>query len=336
MKGYKVTNTAQLELIEMSSVVLSGQVKIKVNRIGLSRDDIFSYSNPQQDKFILGRQCVGLVVETADDVTNFERGNRVIINPFLSCQQCSECRQGNGNLCNDLQIAGKNTDGYLRDFVISNSRNLYLLPENVSDSEAVFVEHTARALAIIHKMDMQKGDHIVIIGASIVGLILAQLVIYYQGVPIIIDARESHLEMASKLGICYTINHIKSEPYKKIISITGGRMSENLALMGSSGISLFNSLNYVKRGGNVVIADAYNYKDNDSGAVPVIAEKQISLHSVSYGIKQFMPAINLLANKTVVVSQFVSQEIEFEQVPEFFAKIMENPLEYVKVIVKNK
>jgi threonine dehydrogenase-like Zn-dependent dehydrogenase len=182
---------------------------------------------------------------------------------------------------------------------------------------------------------MQKGDHIVIVGASIVGLLLAQLAMYYQAVPILVDGRQSHLDIASKLGIYYTVDYVNSDPYKKIVSITGGRLSENVVLIGAGGISLSNSLKFVSYGGSLVIADVDNYYDNDFSAVPTIASKQLSLHGISNGLKHFMPSINLLAQKTVSVSQFVSKEIEFSQVEQFLQQIAESPFEHIKVIVKN-
>lgn len=335
MKGYKVSSAGTLDLVDMPSVVGESQVKIKVNKAGLSREDVLSLHKTQTSNFVISRQCVGMVVETGSSVSMLERGNRVLISPYIPCNICNECKTGNYGLCQDLKVAGKNTDGYLRDFVISDVNNLFLLPENVSDNQAIFVEHTAKALAIMSKLNVEKGKHIVIVGASIVGLILAQLAIYYQAVPILVDGRQSHLDMANKLGIYYTINYVSAEPYKKVEAITGGTLSENLVLLGSGNFSLHNSIRFLMTGGNVVIADVENYKDNDSNAVQAIANNQLSLNGVSNGLKFYMPAINLLANKTVLVSQFVSKEIKFDQVEQNLQYMSNNPYEHIKVIVNN-
>ncbi|MCL1945216.1 MAG: alcohol dehydrogenase catalytic domain-containing protein [Firmicutes bacterium] len=335
MKGYKVASIGHLELVEMPSEVGEAQVKVKVNKAGLSREDVSQLSKKQSSQYIISRQCVGMVVEAGSNVHTVERGNRVLISPYIPCNHCVECKEGNFALCFDLKVAGKNIDGYLRDFVVTEASNLYLLPENVSDNQAVFVEHTARALAIMSKLNIQKGNHVVIVGASIVGLILAQLAIYYQAIPILVDGRQSHLDMANKLGIYYTINYVSVDPYKKIEAITGGRLSENLVLLGSGNFSLFNSTRFLMSGGCVVVADVEIYKDNDSSAVQAIAEKQLSLYGINNGLKYFMPAINLLANKTILVAQFVSKEIKFDQVEQNMQYMSSNPYEHVKVIVSS-
>lgn len=335
MKGYKVDSVGNLELVEMSNIVGRGQVKVKVNKTGISREDINRVKSKQPNNFVISRQCVGMVVETAEDVHGFVRGDRVVISPYISCYNCIECKRGNFGMCHDLKIAGKSSDGYLRDFVVVDVNNLYLLPENVSDNQALFVEHTARALAIIAKLDIPKGTHIVIMGASIVGLILAQLALYYQIVPILVDGRQSHLDMANKLGLYYTINYVNVDPYKKIEAITGGRFAENLVLLGASNTSLYNSVRLIMGGGSVVVADVSSYTDNDSNAVQHIAEKQVSLYGVNNGLKHYMQAINLLANKTVQVAQFVTKEIGFDQVEQSMQYISTNPYDHIKVVVNS-
>jgi L-iditol 2-dehydrogenase len=231
-------------------------------------------------------------------------------------------------------VAGKSVDGYLRDFVVAESQSLFLLPDHVRDSEAIFVDHTALALATIVKLDMQKSDHIVIIGAGILGLILAQLALYYQTVPILVDSNQQRLDMAAKMGIYYTINYVESDPYKKIVAITGGRLSENIVLIGSGGIGLSKGLSYCMRGGSVVVMDMSEYVDSDASIVPTIVDKQVNLYGVSNAAKHFMQAINMIANKTVTVAPFVSKQIKYDQVGDYLSQMADNAQAYIKVVVK--
>lgn len=78
--------------------------------------------------------------------------------------------------------------------------DLILLPPKVTPEEGVFIESVALAIAALDKLKLEKGEHIVIMGATGVGLILAQAALYYQAVPILVDLRRDRLELAERLG----------------------------------------------------------------------------------------------------------------------------------------
>jgi len=335
MKGYKVTQDG-LVVVDMPSDVAPHQVKIKVNRTTISRNDILAYINKSNSP-ILGRQCTGMIVEVGQDVTNFVRGDRVVLDPYKVCGICRNCRDDKPSLCENFMIMGKDCDGYLRDFVVTDTSLIYKLPNNVVDNEAVFVEQVAIALNTIAKLDIKKGEHVVIVGGSITGVVLSQLVQYYQAVPILVDSDEHTLKLARRLGIVYTINQVEVDSKKKILAITGGRMSEKLVLIASSGVSIGRCLSFIMRGGSIAIVDSggeYDEKLDTISSTAHIALKQAQIIGVTNGCKNIKTAINMLANKAVNVLPFVSVEIEFEDLPKYMEEMIQSPYKYVKVIVK--
>ncbi len=83
---------------------------------------------------------------------------------------------------------------------------MYSIPDRLKDEEAVFTEHTAMAINVISKLKIDKGEHLVIVGATSIGIILAQVAMYHQAVPIVVDMRDELLESARRAGVYYTIN----------------------------------------------------------------------------------------------------------------------------------
>ena len=77
----------------------------------------------------------------------------------------------------------------------------------------MFIYDISIALSIIDKLHVEKGEHVAIIGGTLFANILAQVVAYYQAVPIIIDDNEENLKLAKKCGVYYVSNSQKAETY---------------------------------------------------------------------------------------------------------------------------
>src|SRR5690606_8899383 len=104
----------------------------------------------------------------------------------------------------------------------------------ITDAEAQFIEHTSIAVKTFNELKTAEGEHIVIIGASVMGIILAQLALYYQAVPIVLDPSQERLDIAANLGIYYAINTNATDPDERIKQITGGRYCESSVYLANS------------------------------------------------------------------------------------------------------
>lgn len=337
MKGYKVTKQDGLQIVDMPSEVGAEQIKIKVSRSAISQNDIQAYQN-KIDSVILGRHCIGMVVEVGSNVKNFVRGDKVFLSPYFPCGECLLCATNRPYMCEQMSIAGQDRDGFLRDFVVLDTKNAYKLPESIADTDTIFIEQTAIALQILSKLNVTKGEHLVIISGDILGILLAQLAMHYNAIPILINRDERILRQAQKLGIIYTINSIDSDPQENIQSITGGNNAEKLAMLGSSSISIARSILFLVQGGSMVVVNSnndYNEKLETASPAVGIAKKQVSIIGINNGYPKISQAINLLTNKIIQVKQFVSAEIKFDEVKKYFDDSIQNPTKYTKIVVKN-
>jgi threonine dehydrogenase-like Zn-dependent dehydrogenase len=313
------------------------QVKVKLSYSATSHADKLILSGKTEPKIkpvTLGREGVGMVTETGAEVTNVARGDRVVIDPYIFCDSCASCREGKSTSCLDLRAYGMHEDGFLSDFAIVNCGDVFKLPDRVRDDEAVFSSHVALALNIMSKLKPEKGEHIVIMGAGVVGIILAQVAIYYQAVPIVVDTRGDRLKIAEDLGVYYCINSVDEDVYKKIFSLTGGSMSETMCHFSYDDINLAQSLEFLAPGGRLAIAGLSDTKSEISGSFFQIFNHQLSVFGVSNGAKLIPAAINMLANKAVTPRPLISKEISFEEVGDTLADEIAHPQKYVKVLVK--
>ncbi|MBO5223827.1 MAG: alcohol dehydrogenase catalytic domain-containing protein [Clostridia bacterium] len=339
MKVWKITGDSQIKLEDLGpSQVVENCVKVKVLSASLSMSDKIAYEgkfDPKLYPIVPGRCGAGIVSETDPSVKSFKRGNRVYLSSKVACNECFFCKTGRRSECAHLQTYGKDIDGVLSDFAIVPVETMYHLPDRVSDIEAVFIEHVAIAINTINTLKVERGDHFAIVGASALGLILAQVALYYQAVPVVIDNREDRLEMARELGIYYTINSAKEDVEKRVSSLTGGKKATRLAYtLDSSALSYDKVLSIVSNYGKAGFVGS----DVELGKIRLdvqeMVEKSITLYGINQTTDNITSAINMLASKDVKVANFIT-EIPFTAVPEYLTKL-KNGEDFIQLVVKGK
>jgi len=338
MKAWRLKGESSLKLETLEPVAPeSNTVKLKVNYAALSKIDVLLYKGELQAPKLpitIGRQAVGMITEVGTSVKHLSRGDRVVLDSYIACGECDKCNDSHYTGCSELNIYGVHKNGFMSDFVLINENDVFKLPDRVKDEEAIFVSHIAFACNILDKLDIEKGEHLVIVGASVVGVILAQLALYHQAIPILVDTRQDRLAMAEKLGVYYCINSIKDDTKKKIFSLTGGTMASNIAYFPSSDTPIARVLDYAAGGGRVCVADWSGSTAQVSGSLNAVLAKQLTILGVSNGAKLIPTAINMLANKTVSVFSAITGIIDFADVGEALQEQIKHPDKNIKVLVK--
>ena len=336
MKSWKVTSPDKLELITSASEVTGeNQVKVKLNKSALCVSDFAICSGKLLSDLprTIGQIGAGMVTEAGPNVTEFVRGDRVVTMPQQFCGDCSACRDGRFSQCGYLSQRGVSCDGFARDFAVLGTSDVYKLPERIKDSEAVFLDIVSLAISTINTLGISKGEHIVITDAGVTGLILGQVALYYQAVPVIIDSDDSYLEIANSLGIYYAINNVKSDPYKKIFNLTGGKMAETVALISDNPAVLPLAFNFAGVGGRIALINKFGLDISMMCNISPILKKGLTVHGIYRTNKNFSTAINMLANKAVKTECLIDSSVNFADVGKFIDENADKASQYLKYII---
>lgn len=335
MKAWRVYGPKDVRLDDMDSQPVGENcVKIKLLHSAISANDLNVYDGSVKADYpvIIGRHGIGMVTEVGEGVRTLARGDKVAVSPYACCHACANCLAGKTTECEKMLTFGESEDGFLRDFAVVSQDDVYMLPDRIALKDANFLEHIAMAVNTVSKLDLEKGEHIVIVGAGINGIALAQVAIYYQAVPILIDMHADKLELASKLGVYYTINSVETDPYKKIFALTGGRMAETVAYIAGGSMPFGRTLDYAAKGGRVAVV-GWHIPDDMTAPLSTLMSRRLTVMGVSDIGRNISSAINMLANKSVNVSQLISREIAFDECGTVIREMSENPGKYIKVIV---
>lgn len=238
-----------------------------------------------------------------------------------------------GALVPDVKVMGLDMDGFLCDFISMPPENVYPLPEGIKDNDAIFTEQIALAVKSLGALETERGDYVAILGANTLGIIAAELCIYYQLVPIVIDVDETKLSLAENHGIYYTINPSKADVRQRIIEITGGKLAE-FTLYEPRSNMLPNYIPSITQEGGTVAVIGYNYfLSNLQLNLGDVLEKQLNVTAVKNGYGEFNTAINLLANKVINTEGFIDSVIKFDDIGRELPRISEDKYAYGKVVV---
>ncbi len=322
MKGYKLIKPFTLEESETEDQPLNGITsKVRLTKSLITLSDVLRYNGEiDANEVVLGSVGLGVLSETDENLLDLEKGNRTYIEPSRECNECYNCKKGEAEKCSNVQIAGEDYDGFLCDFAVARTEKLYALPDSVSDTEALFINHISLAVSLFDKLNIQKGDYVSVIGANNFGNIFAQLLIYYQAVPIVLTSDEESMASAKKSGIYYVLGP-NDNWQKEVSTITSGRMTDKVVYIADCNIPVVKAFSLASFGGAV----AFTGFSGKTGAVSFMqaVKKQLDIHCINNDFRYTAASINLLANKAINFSFLKINNCTYKSIPETLKKLNE-------------
>jgi 2-desacetyl-2-hydroxyethyl bacteriochlorophyllide A dehydrogenase len=159
------------------------------------------YPRPAQ-----GHEIAGTVVAVGAGVERIGVGDRVAVQPMISCGVCDECLANRRALCVRLEHIGVARAGGFAELCLAPAENLYVLPAEVGDDEGALLDCTAVAVHALARVPVAPGTKVTVLGAGAVGLAVAQIAKLSGGFVNLVATRRKPLEIALELGIDHVID----------------------------------------------------------------------------------------------------------------------------------
>lgn len=278
-----------------------GEALIRVAYAGICSTDIEITKGYMGFKGVSGHEFSGVVERCADRGLV---GKRVTGEINLACGACDYCAKGLSRHCPKRTVLGiYNKDGAFADYLTLPVKNLYLIPDGISDEEAVFVEPLAAAFEILEQVEIGAGERVSVLGDGRLGLITAK-VLSLSGCGILaVGKHPEKLRILDGLGIATRLG----------IDGLGRDYDVAVDCTGSSG-GLDDALKIVKPRGTIVL------KTTIAGRAGVDLNQLVIDEITLVGSRcgPFGPAIKALNEKRVDVKPFVSRIFPLERGIEAF------------------
>ncbi|WP_026584328.1 zinc-dependent alcohol dehydrogenase [Bacillus sp. J33] len=267
-------------------------VKVKVKYSGICGSDLnllFLNDSPATSPFVsfpftIGHEIVGEIAEAGSKVSSLKPGDRVVIDPILSChargieKPCPACEKGNfslcsfkteGNLAPGLLIgACRDTGGGWSSYLVAHRSQAFKLPDAVNDLNGVMIEPFSCAIHSVLRNPPNEGDTVLVIGGGVIGICVIAA-IRALGIPCRIAALVKHpfqAELAAHFG-ANEIIHLRKQAYVNELTKTlGGKILKPLfgpeVIEGGADMvyecvgkkqSINDALRFSRNGGKVVL-----------------------------------------------------------------------------------
>lgn len=295
--------------------VAEGECLLRVRLAGICATDLHITRGYMNFTGILGHEMVATVIQGPSEWQD----KRVVCEINCVCGQCTMCTSGLGSHCRRRTVLGiSGRDGCFADLLAVPQRNLHVLPDAISDEEAVFVEPLAAAYQVLAQVSIDPRMIVTVVGPGRLGLLMAQVLATTGCKLTVVGKNRRKLLHCEKNGIqaIHVDDLIPRQDHDLVVDCTGD--PEGLTL----------AMELVRPRGTLVLKSTHE----QTGALnlsPLVIH-EINLLGSRCG--PFPEAINALARQAVEVRSMISRTFAIEQALEAF-EAASNP-ENIKILLR--
>jgi len=239
-----------------------GQVRIDVRAASLNHIDLFLRRGLPGLKLALphipGCDASGVVGELGAGVATHRVGDRVLMNPSLSCGKCEFCQRGDVTMCTTFKLVGEHTDGTCCEHIVLPEENAIAIPDTMSfeDAASIPLVFVTAWRMLITRGRLRAGEDVLIHGASAgVGIACIQIAKAAGARVIAAASTAEKLALCGQLGADVLINGETEDVVRRIRELTG-RRGVDVVVDYVGKATWVKSLQCLSRGGRLVTCGA--------------------------------------------------------------------------------
>lgn len=311
----------------------AGEALVRVKAVGVCGSDLHWFAEEGigdahlAKPLVLGHEFSGVIADGP------RQGERVAVDPCITCGKCEFCQQGHPNLCTAHVFAGHAlTDGGLREYVAWPEEFLFPISDRISDEDGAMLEPLGVAIHTIDLGHLRTGMTVGIFGCGPIGILAIQLARLSGAAQILATEKLPHrIEAARAAGADQVfLAEEKSRESKAILDATGGRGVDVAYEIAGENEAVETAVAVVKPGGIVVLA-GIPADDHTSFTASVARRKGLTLKLVRRMKHTYPRAIRLVEKGLVDVRSIVSACYPLNQGEEAFK--LANERQGLKIVI---
>ncbi|WP_339319180.1 NAD(P)-dependent alcohol dehydrogenase [Paenibacillus sp. FSL R10-2734] len=286
---------------------------IKVYCIGICGSDVHYYEHGRigryvvKEPIILGHELAGEVVEVGKKVSNITVGDRVAVEPGVTCGHCDYCKSGRYNLCPDVAfLATPPVNGAWAEYIVMPSDYLFKLPDSMSYEEGAMLEPLSVGFHAMMRGKVQPFDRVLITGLGPIGLLAGQAAKLF-GVSEIYgtDVVPFRRELAMDMGFTAALDPVNESVEQRLNELTGGSGVTLVVESSGNAQAMADTIKLVRRGGRIVFVGL-----PADGVIPMDMGQFIDAEIDAYGVFRYAntypAAIQALQHSSLEIEKIVT------------------------------
>lgn len=337
MKAIKIIKPFQLEIaeIETPGIKWDTDVKVKITSGGICGSDIQIWNGTNSFAAyprIIGHEFGGIVTEIGKYVANIKPGDKVAVDPVISCGSCYACKIGRHNVCENLEVMGVHRNGDFSEYVVVPESNIHKFHSSFDETMLSLVEPFSVGMQINMRVNIQQGDKVLIIGSGPIGIAAMQAA-HLRGAEVMMtDIIEARLMKAKSAGADRIVLSSCGNMREQVNDFAEGYGIPVVIDTACTPSTFEQGIELASHAGRIAVIGLKNIPSQISMAD--ITKKELTIVGSRLNCNQFDNVIKGFENGSLRPSQIVTQACHYTDVKEAIEKIVTNPADILKLVLK--
>ena len=314
-----------------------GEILVRVRASGICGSDVMEWYRKPRAPLVLGHEIAAEVAQVGAGVDTVKVGDRVFVSHHVPCGSCRYCRAGHETVCDTLRTTNFDPGGFaefVRVPAINVNHGVFLLPREISDEEATFVEPLACVIRGQRLADFRPGATMLILGSGVAGLLHIKLAKAAGAAKVIAtDVVEFRKAAAQQAGADFVIDGREDVP-ARLREANDGNLADLVVTCTGAPKAIAQGLASVDRGGTVLFFAPIDPAAKVDIPFNEVWREEVTITS-SYGgsPRDIRDSINLLREKRLVVTDLVTHVLPLAKAAEGF-RLVTAARDSIKVILR--
>jgi L-iditol 2-dehydrogenase len=343
MKSMMLTGIRQMEMKQVPDpmIINDTDVLIRMERLGICGSDVHYYtagkigSQVVEYPFPVGHEGAGTILKTGPAVTHVQPGDRIFVDPAMSCGQCDQCLAGRHHTCRNVKFLGcpGQAEGSLSEYIVMPETCCFPIPDHVSLAEAAFAEPLSIGVYAVKLYgNPLSGKKIGVLGSGPIGMsVLLTAIANGAERAYVTDKIDKRLRIAKESGACWTGNPDREDIVDAILKLEPLALDVVFECCGQQE-AMDQAVQLLKPGGKIMIIGIPEF-DHWSLSTDIIRRKELCLQNVRRQNECVQLTLDMISNGRVNVKNLITHHFPFEKTKDAFDLVAEYKDGVMKAII---
>jgi L-iditol 2-dehydrogenase len=327
MRAALLTGIRQFEIRQVPDpkILNDTDVLIRIKTVGVCGSDVHYYTSGRigsqivQFPFIIGHEAAGTVERTGNKVTRVKPGQRIAIEPAVSCGHCDQCLAGRENTCRELLFLGcpGQLQGCLCEYIVLHEKCCFPIRESMTYQQATLSEPLAIGVYSVERSMLPVTATVAILGAGPIGMsVFHVLRIHDVGDVYITDKIEERLTYSKTLNPKWSGNPDHADIVKEI-STREPLLLDGVFECSGDPEAIGQAIQLLKPGGKLVLV---GITGTDQISLPIheLRRKEITIVNIRRQVHCTQKALDLLDWRQVHMDSMATHHFPLEETRKAF------------------
>jgi len=314
----------------------ANEVLVKIKRIGVCGSDIHVYHGKHpftSYPVTQGHEVSGEIAALGDQVSGFAVGQKVTIEPQVTCGRCYPCRHGKYNLCENLKVMGFQTTGTASEYFAVDASKVTPLPDSMTFDQGAMIEPLAVTVHAAKRFPEMRGANVAILGCGPIGLLLAQSCKALGAAKVLItDISDYRLSLAETCGVDKTVNTLRQNFGDAMVETFGPDKADVIYDCAGNNTTMDQAIQYARKGSTIILVAVF--AGPATVDLAVLNDHELDLNTtMMYRHEDYVDAIRLVSEGRIRLEPLMSRHFAFADYLQAYRYIDANRETTMKVLI---